>query len=36
MYNHFRKLATIIVERGTLKKGDLILAGMGWAKVSFF
>lgn len=27
------KLATVIVQRGTLKKGDLLIAGMAWIKV---
>ncbi|XP_075223031.1 mitochondrial translation initiation factor 2 isoform X2 [Lycorma delicatula] len=30
---HRGKLATVIVQRGTLKKGKIIVAGLGWAKV---
>ena len=29
----FRKLATVLVNRGTLRKGSLIIAGTGWGKV---
>ena len=29
----FSKAASVIVQRGTLKKGDYIIAGIGWAKV---
>lgn len=28
-----RKLATALIQRGTLKKGDVLVAGQAWAKV---
>ena len=28
-----RKLATILVQRGTLRKGSILIAGTAWAKV---
>lgn len=29
------KMATLLVQRGTLKKGDILLAGTSWTKVKF-
>lgn len=30
---HRGKLATVLVQHGTLKKGDILIAGLAWAKV---
>ncbi len=32
-HGYLRKLATVLVQRGTLRKGDCIVAGKMWAKV---
>ena len=32
---HKGKLATVLIKRGTLKKGDFLVAGQSWCKVKF-
>jgi len=33
---HCRRLSTSLIQRGSLKKGSILVAGTAWAKVSGF